>query len=403
MKKTFLHVDMDAFFAAVEQRDHPELRGRPVVVGARPDQRGVVAAASYEAREYGIRSAMPSREAGARCPNAVFLPVNGERYREVSKQIFEILARFTPLLEPSSIDEAFLDVSGAHRLFGTGCEIAKRIKAEILDETGLTASVGVAPNKFLAKLGSELDKPDGLTVMPDMPDKIIAFLAPLPINRIWGVGKVTQQCLNTAGIHTIGQLQATPRERLAGLLGRTGAEHLSTLARGEDCRNIELDRQEKSMSREYTFPTDCSCRKTMENMLCEIAEDVGRRLRDFGGRAAVAHLKLRWRGFKTITRQKPFIQPSCDDFSLRDMALALFRAENLIKPVRLIGFGVSSLSTSGGFEQLALLDPENRGGKERLSRAVDSIRKKFGSKTIGRMEACKSGFGNIPDARIPDH
>ena len=189
MLMTYLHVDMDAFFASVEQHDHPELRGQPVVIGAQPDQRGVVAAASYEAREYGIHSAMPSREAGERCPHAVFLPPNGKRYGEVSRQIMGIFERFTPYVEQLSVDEAFLDVTGAQRLLGTGREIAAKIKDTVKGETGLTASVGVAVNKFLAKLASDMDKPDGLTVVPNSKQEIITFLAPLPVGRIWGEAK----------------------------------------------------------------------------------------------------------------------------------------------------------------------------------------------------------------------
>lgn len=385
MSKTFLHVDMDAFFAAVEQHDHPDLRGKPVVVGAPPNQRGVVAAASYEARKYGIHSAMPSREAGKRCPFAIFLPVNGERYHEVSEQIFRIFERFTPFIEPLSIDEAFLDVTGVRRLFGTGREIALKIKNTIHKETGLTASVGVAVNKFLAKLASGLDKPDGLTVMPDTPEDIMAFLAPLPVSKIWGVGKVTQQDLEKAGIHTINQLQAASADKLTAIVGRNSAEYLLALACGLDSREIELDREEKSMSREYTFPKDCTSPEKIEKVLFDLVEDVGSRLRAAGKYASLAHLKLRWQGFKTITRQKPLERPCCDDFSLMEIALILFRSQKLAKPVRLIGFGVSRL-TAHSAEQLSLFntDIKSHEQKEKLSRTIDAIREKFGAKTIRR-------------------
>ncbi|MDA0990535.1 MAG: DNA polymerase IV, partial [Verrucomicrobia bacterium] len=212
--RTFLHVDMDAFFAAIEQHDNPALRGKPVVVGGPADGRGVVAAASYEARGYGIHSAMPSREAKQRCPHAIFLPNNGKRYQDVSRQIFGIFDRFTPFVEALSIDEAFLDVTGVKHLFGPGPEVARQIKVAIHAETGLTASVGVAPNKFLAKLASDLEKPDGLTVVPNERPAIAAFLAPLEVGRIWGVGKVTGAKLATMGIRTIGQLQQTPERVL---------------------------------------------------------------------------------------------------------------------------------------------------------------------------------------------
>jgi len=385
MNRVFLHVDMDAFFAAVEQHDHPELCGRPVVVGASPHQRGVVAAASYEARKHGIHSAMPSREAGRRCPHAVFLPVNGQRYEQVSQQIFRIFERYTPLIEPLSIDEAFLDVTGARKLFGTGREIAMKIKTGIRRETGLTASVGVASNKFLAKLASDLQKPDGLTVVPDKPELIMKFLAPLSVDRIWGVGKVTRRRLEDGGIHTVGDLQAATLARLSSLVGKNAGEGLAALARGDDSRDIELDREEKSVSREHTFATDCISRKRIEQVLCDLVEDAGSRLRAAGKYASLVHLRLRWQGFKTVTRQRLLDQPCCDDFTLRETALEIFRSEELVKPVRLIGFGVSKLADRSS-EQLVFFgrDSRTRKGKEKLSRAVDAIRGKFGDKIIGR-------------------
>jgi len=385
MSGTILHVDMDAFFASVEQLDHPELRGKPVVVGAPPDKRGVVAAASYEAREYGIHSAMPSREAGKRCPHAVFVPSNGKRYSEVSRKVLSILEGFTPLVEQVSIDEAFLDVSGAETLFGSGPEIALKIKDAIRKETGLTASVGVASNKFLAKLASDMDKPDGLTVVPEGSEEILAFLAPLPVGRLWGVGKVTQNTLEKAGLHTVGQLRAAGEERLARILGTHAAEHLCRLARGEDSRELELDVEEKSMSKEHTFPEDCDSVREIERVLLDLVDEVASRLREHGRYASLARLKLRWKGFETITRQKAFAYPCCDDFSLREMALDLFRAEELIKPVRLVGFGVSRF-TDGRGEQLELFSvkPHDTERRERLSRAVDTIRGKFGDESMRR-------------------
>ncbi|MBM4143227.1 MAG: DNA polymerase IV [Lentisphaerae bacterium] len=388
MKRSFLHVDMDAFFAAVEQRDRPELRGKPVVVGAPPDRRGVVAAASYEARQFGIHSAMPSREAGRRCPQAVFLPVDGERYEKASREIFAILETFTPLVEPLSIDEAFLDVSGARLIHGTAEEIARKIKETVRRKTGLTASVGVAPNKFLAKLASELSKPDGLLVIPEPPEEIVAFLAPLPVSRLWGVGKVTRRHLESAGIRTVGDLQSLPADRLSRITGKAAAESLLHLARGEDLREIEMDRREKSMSREHTFPEDCRERETVEAVLLDLVEDVGNRLRLAGKHAAVVHLKLRWHDFRTITRQLTLDAPCCDDFTLREAALSLFRAQPLSGPVRLIGFGVGGLA-DGVNRQLSLFKSEGqpRERKERLSRAVDAIRRRFGEEVIGRADA----------------
>jgi DNA polymerase IV len=385
MTRTILHVDMDAFFAAVEQRERPELRGKPVVVGAPPDRRGVVSAASYEARVFGIHSAMPSREAGRRCPHAVFLPVNGKLYSEVSQQIREIFYRFTPLVEPLSIDEAFLDVTGALRLFGPGPEIARKIKQAIRDETRLTASVGVAANKFLAKLASDLEKPDGLTVVPSTRAEILAFLAPLPVGRIWGVGKVTGEELAKAGIKTIGQLQTASEVRLAALLGPHAARHLLRLAVGEDERELETEHDEKSISREHTFDRDCTSPAEIRRILAGLADEVGQSLREAGKYAGLARLKLRWQGFETITRQRPFEHAICDDFNLRAMAAALLAAEELVKPVRLIGFGVSRLAEHAP-RQLSLFGAEDRADdrKERLSRTVDALHQKFGKDSIRR-------------------
>jgi DNA polymerase-4 len=328
---------------------------------------------------------MPSREAGRRCPHAVFLPVNGRRYAEVSEQILGIMESFTPLVEPLSIDEAFLDVSGAHRMHGSGRQIAQKIRAAIREQTGLTASVGVAPNKFLAKLASELSKPDGLLVVPESPEAIVAFLAPLPVGRVWGVGKVTRQHLEAAGVRTIGDLQAIAIERLSGVVGRSAASALHHLAMGEDLREIELDREEKSLSREHTFPEDCRDGDAVEEQLIDLVEDVGTRLRLAGKYAAVAHLKLRWRDFTTITRQRTLEGVYCDDFTLREAALALFHAERLTAPVRLIGFGVSGL-TDTVQRQLTLLDadPQRYERREQLSRAVDVLRKRYGDSAVGR-------------------
>ncbi len=384
---TILHVDMDAFFAAVEQNDNPELKGKPVVVGAPPDQRGVVSAASYEAREYGIHSAMPSCEAGRRCPHAVFLPVNGRRYREISDRVFKIFDRFTPLVEPLSIDEAFLDVTGARNLFGDGRRIAASIKKNIRDETGLTASVGMAVNKFLAKLASDLDKPDGLVVVPAHPKEIQNFLAPLPISRIWGVGKVTGRLLKEGGIQTIADVQNMPEEQLAHIAGPSFAGHIKLLANGVDERKLELNRAEQSISREHTFVKDCDHIERIESVLRELAEDVARQLREAGKYASVAHLKLRWKNFRTITRQKPFVRAACDDHTIRAMATALFRSQNINGPVRLIGFGVSKLNKSSErpfqLDLFGMSSSDIQTKRESLSLAMDQIRRRFGETSIG--------------------
>ena len=376
---------MDAFFAAVEQRDHPEWRGKPVIVGAPPDQRGVVSTCSYEARVFGIRSAMPSREAYRRCPQGIFVPGDMPRYEEASRQVFAIFERFSPLIEPVSIDEAFIDVTGARALFGDGRAIAEKIRAAIRSDVRLTASVGVAHNKFLAKLGSEMAKPDGLFVVPDSRDAVIAFLAPLKVGALWGVGKVTGEALERAGFRTVADIQKADPAYLARLLGEKLAEHLSALASGQDVRDVETEFEEKSLSREYTFSEDCRDREAVREVLKGLADEVGRRVRAHGRYASVGRLKLRWADFRTITRQAPFGTAACDDFSFRAMALRLFDAERLVQPVRLVGFGVSGFC-EGRSEQLSLFDdaPEAREKRERLCRTVDALRDRLGDGALGR-------------------
>jgi nucleotidyltransferase/DNA polymerase involved in DNA repair len=380
---------MDAFFASVEQHDHPELRGRPVVVGSPPDQRGVVSAASYEARRFGIHSAMPSRTAHQKCPDAVFLPVNGARYREVSRRIMRIFESYTPLVQPLSIDEAFLDITGARRLFGDGKTIAEKIRQDIRAQTGLTASVGVAPNMFLAKIASDLYKPDGLTLVPFGQEQIEQFLAPLPISCIWGVGKVTQKRLLSLGLKTIGDLQACDPSRLGQAVGRPSAEVFFRLARGIDHRQIEMDNEEKSISNETTFKDDVTDRGRIEATFKRLADKVGSRLRKAGLFASTVHIKLRWSDFSTITRQTRLSQPCCDDITLRETGMELLELHLRQRPVRLIGFGVSSLSHTDRAEsqQLNLFEEtgsERQEKRKRLSQTADDIRSRYGKQSLKR-------------------
>jgi DNA polymerase IV len=386
MDHVFLHVDMDAFFASVEQHDRPELRGKPVIVGSPAEQRGVVAAASYEARQFGIHSAMPSGEAARRCPAAVFVKPNMKRYQRVSQQVFRIFERFTPLVEPLSVDEAFLDVTGSEQLFGAGVEIGEAIRRAIRTETGLTASVGVAPNKFLAKLASDMDKPDGLTLVPFSREAIVEFLAPLPVGRIWGVGGVTQKLLESIGISTVGDLQHAQMQILISTVGEHSAAHLKHLAYGEDAREIVMEHAEKSISKERTFPKDVVNPAILRQTLLSLVDEVGVLLREKGRYAGVVRMKLRWQGFKTITRQQQLKPACCDAFSLRRAALALFQNETISQPVRLIGVGVSGLCDRPA-EQLSLFDEdsEDREKKEHLSRSVDALRAKFGDAAVGRV------------------
>jgi DNA polymerase-4 len=385
---TILHVDMDAFYAAVEQRDRPELRGQPVVVGSPPHQRGVVSTASYEARKFGVHSAMPSRTAYKLCPQAVFLPVRMQRYLEVSGQLMQIFESFTPLVEPLSCDEAFLDVAGALHRWKTADALAGALKQRVRDELGLTCSVGVAGNKFLAKLASDLHKPDGLTVVPEDADGIAAFLAPLPVGRIWGVGDVSEQRLLQFQLRTIGEVQRMPLRQLEGIAGARFSAHLHALAFGRDARPVVTQHEAKSMSSENTFDVDCADPEVVRQTLVGQAEHVGALLRRAGKQGRVAHLKLRWSDFTTITRQLALPQASSADRTLVRAAATLFEREQVRRPVRLVGFGMSGLDDSGdGPRWLFQEFTETR--DQQLDAAVDQLRARFGSQVVRRA----SGLG----------
>lgn len=388
--QTILHVDMDAFYAAVEALDHPEWRGLPLVVGAPPDQRGVVSTCSYEARPYGIHSAMPSRTAGKLCPQAIFVTPRMERYAEISAKIMAIFEEFTPLIEPLSLDEAFLDVSGALRRWGDAVTIATELKRRIKSRLGLTASVGVAGNKFLAKMASDLHKPDGLTVVPLTEPEIMAFLAPLPVTKMWGIGKVSGARLARQGIRSIGQLQALDPGALKGLFGKAGAAEMADLLRGRDSRPVITDWEEKSISNEYTFAHDEPDLERVRQRLLELTEEVGARLRKAGKLARTAQLKLRYGDFSTITRQRSFPAAIDSDRELIASAMALFERERVKRAIRLVGFGVSNLAAPDQaapaqrelFADLAGAGQDGRNKK--LDRAVDALRHSFGPEAIKR-------------------
>jgi DNA polymerase-4 len=387
--RVILHLDMDAFFAAIEQHDRPELRGKPVVIGAAADRRGVVSTASYEARKFGIHSAMPSRTAYRLCPEAVFVQPRMERYAEVSSQVMAILNDFSPDMEPVSVDEAFLDLGGVLHFWPSAEALARKLKARIRAELGLTASVGIAPNKFLAKLGSDLNKPDGLTLVPTDPEAIVQFLAPLPVSRIFGVGEVTEQALKKHGLKTIGQLQAAPRAHLAALFGDLFADHLHSLARGMDDRPLVMEWEEKSISNETTFEADCASRDILRQTLLELAEHVGRRLRRHGKLARTVQIKARFPDFRTITRQASLPEPTDADRELIRAGFALYEKAGLQGPLRLLGFGVSNLVTprQGPERQPLLFEeprPERRKKDKRLDKAVDDLRNKFGDDILKR-------------------
>ncbi len=367
---------MDAFYASVEQRDQPDLRGRPVIVGADPKGRGVVSAASYEARRFGVRSAMPISRAARLCPHAAFLPVDMAKYRAVSVQIMGILADFSPLVEPVSVDEAFIDLTGTESLFGSPLEAVRRIKQRIRDETQLTASAGLAANKFVAKVASDLQKPDGLVAVAAGGEA--RFLAPLPVDLIWGVGRVTAKALGDLGLATIGRLQTMPRSVLARRFGKHG-EHLHDLAFGRDDRPVEPFGLPKSVGAEETFDADCTDAELFRTTLRAQAERVAAELREGGFAAARITLKLRLAPFETHTRSATG-EPTQDGLELYRRARVLLEREGVTRPVRLIGLSAGRLGPAG-LGQLGLFDP-HAVRRERLARVVDRLTERFGEGAV---------------------
>jgi DNA polymerase-4 len=375
--RAIIHADLDAFYASVEVLDDPSLRGKPVIVGGRPGDRGVVSAASYEARAFGVHSAMPLRTAGRRCPQGVFLPGRPERYRELSEQVMAIFASYTPMVEPISLDEAFLDVSASAAAFGDGETIGRQIKDRVLDEVGLVVSVGVATNKLCAKVASDLRKPDALVVVP--PGEEAAFLAPLPIRRLWGVGPQAQAALADYGVTTIGQLAAIPIGTLHRRFGSHG-DDLSARARGRDGSPVGTMQAPKSVGHEHTFDTDTADVGRLEATLLDLAESVASRLRRHDLAAGSVQLKLRYEGFETLTRQTPLPLQTRDSDPLFATAIALLR-RTLVegRGVRLIGITAINLTDA---QQLTLFDAPQR--TDRLARSIDVVRERFGDRAITR-------------------
>lgn len=379
-----LHIDMDAFFAAIEVMDNPNLRGKPVVIGAPANQRGVVSTASYEARKFGIHSAMPSRTAGKLCPHAIFLPPRFNRYEQISGQVMKVIESFTPLVEQVSVDEAFMDVRGALRRWKNSTELALALKDRIRKQVGLTASVGVAPNKFLAKLSSDLQKPDGLTVVPEGEKDIAQFLAPLPLTKIWGVGRKTAARLESFGLRTIHDVQSSSLRHLSTVLGPLWAQHVYDLAFGRDDRPVVTEYEAKSISSEHTFDEDCSNADVVRQTLIEQAEHVGGRLRRSEKKARVGHIKVRFEDFRTITRQASFARATSSDRALMACALGLLEKEKISEPVRLLGFGVSGFDADDRDGQLYLFQEKADARDDRVDAAVDLLREKFGREIIRR-------------------
>jgi DNA polymerase-4 len=403
-----LHADMDAFYASIEQRDHPELRGRPVIVGA-TSPRGVVAAASYEARRFGVRSAMPGFRARKLCPDGVYLPSNMALYAEVSRQIQTLFHDFTPLVEPLALDEAFLDVSGSVGLFGGIEALARELKQRVLAATQLRVSVGAAPNKLVAKIACNLGKPDGLRVIPA--SEVRAALDPLAIGELWGVGPVLERKLRAIGVDTFGELAGLERAPLEALVGRRASE-LQALARGEDAREVEAERAPKSIGEENTFESDVQSEARVDEVLRVHADAVARRLRRAGYRGRTICLKIKLaradagrataRGphYPLLSRRQTLPDPTDDAEQIFSVARALWRSAALRAPIRLLGVSVSGLESSAAQQgQLGLFEPgaapaasaqgvstgadpiRSRG---RLGPTLDAIAERFGSQAIGR-------------------
>ncbi|WP_240183679.1 DNA polymerase IV [Leifsonia aquatica] len=377
---TVLHVDMDAFFASVELLDRPDARGKPAIVG-HAGGRGVVTSATYEARRFGVRSAMPMSQALRLCPTAIILPPHYQKYTEYSARVMEIFHEVTPLVEPLSIDEAFLDVAGARRLLGSPRRIAELIRSRVQEETGLTCSVGVAGTKFMAKLASGRAKPDGLLVIP--PAETIAYLRPLPVGALWGVGASTQASLERMGMRTVADLADAPMAVLQRAVGDAGARRLHDLANGRDARRVVTESREKSVGHENTFSADVDDPDILRRELLRLSGRVGERLRTHGLEGRTVAIKVRFSDFPTITRSRTLAEPTNVGRRLFEEAWQIFEALDLdvrTTPIRLIGVRAEQLLDAGG-DALALWDPDEEWRE--TERALDAVSARFGRGMIG--------------------
>ena len=395
-----LHVDMDAFYASVEERDRPELVGKPLIVGGTPEGRGVVAAANYVIRKYGVHSAMPTATALRLCPQAIVLPPRLEYYARISEQIRQVFDRYTPLVEPLSLDEAFLDVTGSESLFGSSESIGRRIKQEIRDELQLTASVGAAPNKFLAKVASDLEKPDGFVVVDSQ--RVQEFLDPLPVGRLWGVGRVAGEAFDRLGVRTIRELRQLSPESLRRQFGQSG-EHFWQLAHGIDERRVVPDREAKSISHETTFAKDVEDLQVLRAWLLELSEQVAWRLRRHKLRGRTVTIKVRFDDFHTITRSQTLDAPTDITQEVAESALGLLAERMPARRlrVRLLGVGIS------GFEnpeqvQGGLFGDGDRRRQTRLDETADQLKERFGSHALQRASSLLHEAKHRPTPR-PGH
>lgn len=402
--RTIMHVDMDAFFVSVELLRRPELRGQPVVVGG-TGNRGVVAAASYEARSYGVHSAMPSVRARRLCPDAVFLPGDHRHYSEVSSTIMELFRAVTPLVEPLSLDEAFLDISGTRRLLGEPLEVAARLRSTVREQTGLSCSLGIAPNKFLAKLATNQAKPrasragpiEGSGVYRVEPGQELEFLHALPVERLWGVGPATLEKLTPLGIRTVGDLSALPLQLLVSTLGSGTGAHLHELSWGRDRRPVVPDSEPKSISHEETFAVDLVSMDALRTEVVRQSEAVAARMRHHGYRGRTVQLKVRYRDFTTVSRSQTLDAPTDRGTDLLHTAWSLLLRLPVERGVRLVGVGMTNLSRGDAQEQLSMDElfaqaagdatgdptPTSPEDWDAANSAVDAIRSRFGSDLIG--------------------
>jgi DNA polymerase-4 len=371
---------MDAFYASVEQLDNPELKGKPVIVGG-SSMRGVVSAASYEARKFKIHSAMPIAQAMKLCPHGFFLPVRMKRYKEVSLQVFSIFQKYTPLVEPLSLDEAFLDVTGSRKLFGTAEDIARQIRKEVRDEIGLTISAGVAASKLVAKIASDINKPDGLTIVPV--GREAEFLAPLPIKRLWGVGRKTQEILALLGVHTIGDIASLSEKLLEQKFGQHGIS-LRYKALGLDNRDVEIEHETKSVGHEFTFDTDMVELENIRRELLELAVMVAKRLRRYQLQGKTITLKVKYHDFKQITRSSTIKQHIADSKKIYQEVIRLLQKTDAgQKPIRLLGISVSGLKVeSSSRQQFLFQDMRSNEKRREINKALDEIQEKFGATAI---------------------
>ena len=394
--RAIIHIDMDAFYASVEQRDRPSLRGKPVIVGALPyggKGRGVVSAASYEARKYGIHSAQPISKAYRLCPDGVFLPVRGRRYQEVSERLMALFREYTPLVEPVSLDEAFLDMTGTARLRGSPRKCALEIKARILQQECLTASVGIGPNKLIAKIASDLEKPNGFVVVHTR--AICQFLEPLPVNRLWGIGRKTESILHTLGIRTIGQLSRFSESVLESHLGKMGV-YLKKAAQGQDENPVLPYRTCKSISHETTFSRDEADPDVLRKTVLRLSEKVGYRMRKKKMRGRTVTLKVRTADFSTMIRHTTLRSATHSERIIFQTAFELFeKVDCRGQPIRLLGVGVTHLENTDRDAQIELFCQPEDERESRLIRAVDGIRRRFGEDVIGK--------GSTSDIRKPSH